>query len=159
MENFSFGDTLPSGDYAPYDDFSNLIGCPINGTWELKIEDLWWQDNGSITDWTLQFYDQNAQKDIVVGIRPENVINGRSSNMTAFEIHPNPSKGSFSLQTDLAEMAVLRIFNAQGQLLNEQIVPKGKQQIQQDYDLVDGLYYFVLQSNLQTWRKKVVIEK
>ncbi|GEM_PF-7118143 len=38
--------TLPPGDYAPYESFTNFYGCPFNGEWTLFIQDLWSIDNG-----------------------------------------------------------------------------------------------------------------
>ncbi len=38
--------TLPPGEYAPYESFTNFYGCPFNGEWTLTIQDLWSIDNG-----------------------------------------------------------------------------------------------------------------
>lgn len=37
--------------YKPRQHFSNLIGCPLNGTWTLSICDYWDSDNGYIFNW------------------------------------------------------------------------------------------------------------
>jgi gliding motility-associated-like protein len=50
--------TVPSHlvqDYAPYQSFSNLIGCPMNGDWALAVRDLWEVDNGYIFSWAINF--------------------------------------------------------------------------------------------------------
>lgn len=39
--------------YAPYDDFSQLIGCPLNGVWKMEICDNWGIDNGWIFHWSV----------------------------------------------------------------------------------------------------------
>ncbi|MCR5424950.1 MAG: gliding motility-associated C-terminal domain-containing protein [Bacteroidales bacterium] len=39
--------------YAPADDLSQLIGCPLNGTWSIEICDTWSSDNGWVFNWTL----------------------------------------------------------------------------------------------------------
>ena len=39
--------------YKPDDDFSGLVGCPLNGTWEIKLCDFLGQDNGWIFSWSL----------------------------------------------------------------------------------------------------------
>lgn len=39
--------------YAPYDDFSQLIGCPLNGVWQMEICDNWGIDNGWIFSWSM----------------------------------------------------------------------------------------------------------
>ncbi len=48
-------DTLPAGDYAPYQSFDNLIGCPLNGKWTIEVRDLWSWDNGYIFSWGINF--------------------------------------------------------------------------------------------------------
>ena len=40
---------------VPEESFNNLIGCPLNGTWRVKICDLWSQDNGYVFWWNLEF--------------------------------------------------------------------------------------------------------
>ncbi|MBU0488485.1 MAG: gliding motility-associated C-terminal domain-containing protein, partial [Bacteroidetes bacterium] len=42
-----------TGNYAPDDPFSGLIGCPLNGTWSIEICDYWSIDNGYIFEWWL----------------------------------------------------------------------------------------------------------
>ena len=39
--------------YEPEESFSNLIGCPMNGTWSISVCDSWEADNGYIFDWDL----------------------------------------------------------------------------------------------------------
>lgn len=39
--------------YHPDDNFSNLIGCPLNGTWFIEVVDGWSVDNGYIFEWEL----------------------------------------------------------------------------------------------------------
>jgi gliding motility-associated-like protein len=45
------GANLPSGSYEPVQSFDNLIGCPLNGTWEIEVCDMWGADDGYIFDW------------------------------------------------------------------------------------------------------------
>ncbi|HNW89867.1 MAG TPA: gliding motility-associated C-terminal domain-containing protein [Bacteroidales bacterium] len=42
-----------TGYFTPDNPFSGLIGCPLNGTWNLEICDNWGQDNGYIFWWSL----------------------------------------------------------------------------------------------------------
>ena len=49
------GSTLPAGAYESVQPFSNLNGCPLNGTWEIEVCDLWSIDNGFIFDWSIEF--------------------------------------------------------------------------------------------------------
>ena len=39
--------------YHPNQSFSNLIGCPLNGTWSIEVIDAWQFDNGYIFSWDL----------------------------------------------------------------------------------------------------------
>lgn len=39
--------------YVPYTDFSELIGCPLNGTWKVRVHDKWGIDNGWVFNWAL----------------------------------------------------------------------------------------------------------
>ncbi len=42
-----------TGYYLPDESFSSLIGCPLNGTWNIEICDYWQVDNGYIFEWSL----------------------------------------------------------------------------------------------------------
>ncbi len=46
--NNGFGGTLPAGDYAPIQPFTNLVGCPLNGVWTLIVVDNWASDDGTL---------------------------------------------------------------------------------------------------------------
>lgn len=39
--------------YMPADDFSTLVGCPLNGTWEIEVCDEWQVDNGWVFEWSM----------------------------------------------------------------------------------------------------------
>jgi hypothetical protein len=47
--------TLPSGDYQTVDPMTELVGCTLNGNWEIRVEDLWAWDNGFIFEWSVHF--------------------------------------------------------------------------------------------------------
>lgn len=55
--NLQFGGTLPAGDYTPFEPFSDLVGCPLNGEWTITVTDLWPIDNGFIFSWGIKFDD------------------------------------------------------------------------------------------------------
>lgn len=48
-------DSLPPGDYSAADDWSRLLGAPLNGDWTLSVTDLWGIDNGYIFEWSISF--------------------------------------------------------------------------------------------------------
>ncbi len=49
-------DTIPAGTYTPDENFSTLIGCPLNGNWTIKVQDLNADSNdGYVFSWSLLF--------------------------------------------------------------------------------------------------------
>ena len=50
--------------YAPYSDFSELIGCPMNGIWKIKVCDHWGVDNGWVFNWSLDLSDDTSSVSI-----------------------------------------------------------------------------------------------
>lgn len=58
LQNIKGGiQTLPSATYSAYESFDNFIGCSLNGTWYLTIEDSWANDNGFVFDWYMNIND------------------------------------------------------------------------------------------------------
>lgn len=49
------GANVPAGEYLPCGSFCDLIGCPLNGVWNLVIVDNWGGDSGYLEGWTLEF--------------------------------------------------------------------------------------------------------
>lgn len=43
------------GFYKPSEDFASLVGCSLNGRWDVEICDLWSEDNGWVFSWELEF--------------------------------------------------------------------------------------------------------
>lgn len=43
--------------YGSYETLSNLIGCPLNGNWILKVKDNYAIDNGFVFGWGIRFSD------------------------------------------------------------------------------------------------------
>lgn len=56
--------------YHPYQPFSNMINCPLNGNWYIQVEDLWSNDNGYIVEWEMaldpNLLPQNWSYDVAV---------------------------------------------------------------------------------------------
>jgi len=48
---------LPEGFYSPAEPLDQLLGCPLNGEWTIKVEDLWEEDNGIVFSWGIDFVD------------------------------------------------------------------------------------------------------
>lgn len=56
FSNLEFGNTLPSEvDYTPFEPFSSLLGCPLNGDWSIVVRDNIEKDNGFIFFWGINF--------------------------------------------------------------------------------------------------------
>lgn len=49
------GSAMDAGTYLPEETFENLIGCPINGDWNLSVADSWPADDGWICEWGITF--------------------------------------------------------------------------------------------------------
>lgn len=49
--------------YIPYTDFSELIGCPLNGQWSIKVCDQWRQDNGWVFSWSMDICGVSQDQD------------------------------------------------------------------------------------------------
>jgi len=47
--------TLASGTYQPADPLSDLIGCPLQGTWQITVIDNWAADDGTIFEFGVTF--------------------------------------------------------------------------------------------------------
>ncbi|MES2140541.1 MAG: gliding motility-associated C-terminal domain-containing protein [Bacteroidota bacterium] len=51
----SFGQAMSAGTYKPEQNFSNFIGCPINGNWSITVRDNQGVDDGYIFEWGIFF--------------------------------------------------------------------------------------------------------
>ncbi len=51
------------GFYKPSEDFASLVGCSLNGRWDIEICDLYAEDNGWIFSWELEFCNINTNND------------------------------------------------------------------------------------------------
>ena len=49
------GDPLPAGDYNSLQPLDQLVGCDLNGTWQIEFTDLWNGDDGDLDEWFLTF--------------------------------------------------------------------------------------------------------
>ncbi len=45
----------PGLEYESFESLNNLLGCPLNGEWNLIIRDNWGTDNGTIFSWEINF--------------------------------------------------------------------------------------------------------
>lgn len=59
--------------YRPYESFSNLIGCPLNGRWEIEVCDTWGSDNGYVFSWELTLDPRLMPQDWTYDVPVENI--------------------------------------------------------------------------------------
>lgn len=83
--------------YSPASDFSELIGCPLNGEWKATLCDFWGGDNGWIFNWAMDLCGQSGSGgcDYQVAIdsvvwRPDTnyATDFRFGKYTGVQIHP-----------------------------------------------------------------------
>jgi hypothetical protein len=46
---------ITPGDYASEGPWNAIVNTPLNGTWELRVTDLWADDNGFLFSWSMEF--------------------------------------------------------------------------------------------------------
>ena len=84
---------VDSSSYLPYENFSNLVGCPVNGTWKMEVCDYWALDNGWIFWWGLELDDFLQTPPMNYTITIDTItIQGPDiiqSTATTFTIHPD----------------------------------------------------------------------
>lgn len=49
--------------YLPYTDFSELVGCPLNGEWRINVCDFWGVDNGWVFNWSMDICNVTQDND------------------------------------------------------------------------------------------------
>lgn len=89
------GGTLAAGTYQSLQPFSNLLGCPLNGTWTFTVVDLWASDNGFLCNWGLDFnpslFPSLTEYTPVLGVNSSDSV---SWSGTGFVANPNnPTSG------------------------------------------------------------------
>jgi subtilisin-like proprotein convertase family protein len=89
----SYGDNyLPAGSYSSFQNFNNLLGSTMNGTWKVFVTDQWALDNGYIFNWYISLIG-DAPDSMVVLTQPNQITsNGLSANTSCGE-----SNGSINI--------------------------------------------------------------
>lgn len=49
------GNSIAAGNYMPTQPFTNMIGCPLNGAWTIRVTDNLSADDGYIFNWDVNF--------------------------------------------------------------------------------------------------------
>ncbi len=101
--------TLPSGDYTSEQTLSDLVGCPLNGTWTITVQDNLASDNGYIFYWGLAldpsispFYEIFTPTIVDMGWDPNTTIIEELSDdsVTILGTLENPVEYTFSITDD-----------------------------------------------------------
>lgn len=90
------GNILDPGLYTPYESLCDLVGCPLNGTWQLGFTDMLALDNGFMCTWSLEF-DPSLLPGVTV-IQPQiEYLNWDFTSISSddLEITVNPSDSAF----------------------------------------------------------------
>lgn len=53
--SMGLSEVLPAGDYKAVAPWTALTGSSLNGTWEMRVTDLWGIDNGFLFSWSIAF--------------------------------------------------------------------------------------------------------
>ena len=105
--------------YSPSSDFSDLVGCPLNGVWNAVICDFWGADNGWVFGWSLDICglsggsgqcdyqvgidsviwrpDTNRATDFYNGVYRGLRINKKSNDTTAAFMSSSDTSGTFRI--------------------------------------------------------------
>lgn len=85
----SQGNALAPGDYSSLEPLSDLVGCPLNGTWTMSITDMLPIDNGTICGWSITF-DPGLYPD-VASFTPSLGATPDSTGWTGNDLTPDPA--------------------------------------------------------------------
>ena len=172
--------TLPSGSYAPFEPFTNLNGCPINGTWEVEVCDLWASDNGFIFSWGIEFadsfYNDNTclfvgdpcddddpdtlgdvfQVDCVCAGTPNTIVDELKD--LSVLIYPNPASNNLTI--DLGDLngvnTTVKLYDSSSKLVFETLSLSNFVIDVSSYAI--GLYTLELSTSDKVLRSQVVVE-
>ena len=59
--------------YKPADDFTSLVGCPLNGVWKIELCDKWSIDNGWVFGWSMDICSVQQDDDCIYGVGIDSV--------------------------------------------------------------------------------------
>ena len=92
-DTYTYDDTyFPEGEYQPEQSFINLLGCPLNGEWTIRVTDNLFRDNGWLFGWGMAF-DESLYAEIEV-FSPSFTDWGWESNPTVITTDQNNIEAS-----------------------------------------------------------------
>ncbi len=60
--------------YLPYSTFQELIGCPLNGEWKMRVYDTFGSDNGWIFNWSLDICNVSMDQDCKYNVGIDSLV-------------------------------------------------------------------------------------
>ena len=60
--------------YLPYSTFQELIGCPLNGEWKMRVYDTYGSDNGWIFNWSLDICNVSMDQDCKYNVGIDSLV-------------------------------------------------------------------------------------
>lgn len=112
----------PNGVYMPEDDWSTLVGCPVNGTWKLITRDNLSIDDGYIFGWALLLDPANSSQtnalwdSVGIAIAPGITFSVNETLESNFSVYPNPANETLFVATADDNMIAgsIRLFDLSG---------------------------------------------
>ncbi len=86
---------LPAGSYSAAQSFSNLNGCPLNGTWTIRAQDQINGTSGHLLGWSM-FFNEDFYPDSLI-FTPE-IVEEKWFNDSGNEIGNNPANATLSTE-------------------------------------------------------------
>jgi Secretion system C-terminal sorting domain len=99
----------PNGVYLPEGDFSNFIGCPVDGDWSILVTDHLVSDNGFICGWGIE-----VSALLLLGLS-DNVSQDVGQN--TIEVYPNPATQMLNLHSKSGEISRIDLYDIRGKIL------------------------------------------
>ncbi|MCL9769529.1 S8 family serine peptidase [Flavobacterium sp. HXWNR69] len=137
-----------SGNIAPVDPLSSLIGLPADGTWTLLVEDPYNGDGGVITGVSIEICALTAS------------LGTNDNVLSSLQVYPNPSKGvvNIDLAGNVTGDTTYELFDVQGRKVVTKVSSNTFETLNVE-NLSDGIYMLSIQNGNAKTTKKVVINK
>ena len=137
-----------SGDIAPLDPLSNLIGLPADGTWTLLVDDPFNGDGGVISNFSIEICALTAS------------LSSNDNILGSLKVYPNPAKGivNIDLAGSVTGETTYELFDVQGRKVISKVSSNAIETLNVE-NLSDGIYMLSIQNGSAKTTKKVVINK
>ncbi|MDR1847141.1 MAG: T9SS type A sorting domain-containing protein [Bacteroidales bacterium] len=132
--------------FKPWNEFSTLTGCPLNGEWQLIIQDYWQVDNGFVFWWDME----------LSGMQTNALSYIDNENSAIVNLYPNPAESYLEVISS-TNISKVEIFNIIGQKVFETNASTSTISINIE-NLKGGNYIMKIYDDGGVTTKKVVIK-